>query len=175
MDRKRLQVIRFAAAAVLLAGGGVATAVADAPALDIVQLRQSDEALQATYAKDKTMNLPRLLLLDGQGQPLLVEVGMRNGVGRRLAKALEGGKPLPSPATLDRILGEVVDAAGRPVSAGDLPRADAYVVDYWAQWCVPCRLLARDIEGQLKRWDGKHIVWIKIESDPLKLPDDGQG
>jgi hypothetical protein len=169
-------VIRFAAAALLAAvGGGAVPAVADTPVLDIVELRQNDEALQATYAKDKTMNLPRLLLLDAQGQPLLIEVGMRNGIGRRLAKALEGGKPLSSPATLDRVLSEVVDAGGKPVSAADLPRADGYVVDYWAQWCIPCRLLSRDIEGQLKRWDGKHIVWIKIESDPEKLPENGNG
>lgn len=156
------------------AGTGAVTAAAAAPAIEVVEFRQSDDALRATYAKDKTMNLPRLLLLDARGRPLLLEVGMRNGVGRRLAKALENGKPLASPATLDRVLSEVVDAGGKPVAMADLPRADGYVVDYWAQWCAPCRVLARDIEGQLKRWDDKHVVWIKIESDPEKLPEDGR-
>lgn len=139
--------------------------------IDVVELRQSDESLRETYATEKRMNLPRLLLLDGQGRPLLVEVGLRSGVGRRLAGALEKGKPLQMPVTLDLVLSEVVNADGKPVAAGDLPKADGYIVDYWAGWCAPCRLLARDIEGQMKRWDDKHVVWLKIESDPDKLPE----
>ncbi|MEP7043237.1 MAG: hypothetical protein ABI843_09245 [Dokdonella sp.] len=138
--------------------------------VDIVALRHSEAALRATYASDKTMNLPRLLLFDGDGKPLLIEFGMRDGVGRRLAKALEKAKPLSSPVTLAMVLGEVVDANGIAVASADLPRADGYVVDYWASWCTPCHLLARDIEGQLRRWDGRHIVWLKIESDPEQLP-----
>jgi len=179
MDRQRRQVKRRLVAMLLAAvgvgGAGAVPAAAATAAIEVVELHQSGDALRATYAKDKTMNLPRLLLLDAKGQPLLIEVGMRDGIGRRLAKALESGKPLPSAATLERVLSEVVDAGGKPVTAADLPRADGYVVDYWAQWCAPCRLLARDIEGQIKRWDGKHVVWIKIESDPEKLPQDGKG
>lgn len=156
-----------------MAGGGVLprAAVAAEAKIDVVELRQSDASLRATYAKGKQMTLPRLLLLDAQGRPLLVEVGMKGGVGRRLASALEKDKPLPTPITLPMILGEVVDAAGKPVAAADLPKADGYVVDYWAEWCAPCRELARDVEGQLKRWDDKHVVWLKIESDPEKLPE----
>lgn len=141
---------------------------------EVVELRQNDESLRATYAKDKRMNLPRLLLLDAQGRPLLVEVGLRDGVGRRMAKALDKGAPMQSPITLDFALSEVVSADGKAVSTQDLPVADAYVVDYWARWCAPCRMLARDIQSQLHRWerDGRHVVWLKIESDPDKLPKD---
>jgi thiol-disulfide isomerase/thioredoxin len=143
---------------------------------EIVELRQSDDSLRATYAKDKRMNLPRLLLLDAQGRPLLVEIGLRDGVGRRMANALEKDAPMQTPITLDFALSEIVDARGKPVSAQDLPRADAYVVDYWAQWCAPCRMLAHDIESQLHRWehDGRHVVWLKVESDPDKLPKDSK-
>lgn len=139
---------------------------------EVVDLRQSDDSLRATYAVGKRMNLPRLLLFDGRGLPLLVEVGVRNGVGRRMANALDNDVPMQTPITLDFALGEVVSADGNPVSAQDLPKANAYVVDYWAEWCGPCRMLARDIQGQLHRWekDGTHVVWLKIESDPEKLP-----
>ncbi len=159
------------ALALLLALAGAAQARADSAKPEIVELRQSDAALRATYeAKHVQRSLPRLLLLDGAGRPLLVETGMRGGVGHRLADALERDKPLPAPLTLDAVLAETVDANGKPVAVADLPKADGYVVDYWATWCEPCRELGRDIERQLARWD-KHVVWIKIESDPEKLPE----
>lgn len=159
------------ALALLLACAGAAHARADSVRPAVVELRQSDAALRATYgAKNVQRSLPRLLLLDGAGRPLLVETGMRGGVGRRLADALERDKPLPAPLTLDAVLAETVDANGKPVAVADLPKADGYVVDYWATWCEPCRELGRDIERQLARWD-KQVVWIKIESDPEKLPE----
>lgn len=136
--------------------------------LDIVDLHQSDQALAVTYAKGKRMMLPRLILLDAQGRALLVEIGSRGGVGGRLEAALAKDKPLDTVVSLDMVLAETVNANGSPVVAADLPRADGYVVDYWAEWCGPCRLLSRDIGRQLKRWDGKHVVWLKIESDPEK-------
>lgn len=158
------------ALALLLAVAGAAQARAEVAKADIVELRQSDDALRATYRKGQGRSLPRLLLLDGAGRPLLVENGMRGGVGHRLADALDRDKPLPAPLTLDAVLAETVDANGKPFAAANLPKADGYVVDYWAEWCAPCRELGRDIERQLARWD-KHVVWIKIESDPEKLPE----
>ena len=137
----------------------------------IVELRHSDTVLRETYAKGKRMNLPRLLLLDGQGRPLLIEVGLSDGVGRRLAKALDADKPLETPITMELVLSEVVDTNGKPVAPADLPKADGYVVDYWADWCSPCRMLAREIQSQLGRWKDKNVVWLKIESDPAKLPE----
>lgn len=173
---KRASPVMTAGLALLLACGAAAALPAHArdeagAKIDVVELRQSDASLRQTYAKGKHMVLPRLLLLDGQGRPLLVETGMNGGVGRRLAKALDKGTPLKAPITLDLIVGETIDANGKPVAVADLPKADGYVVDYWAEWCAPCRELARDVEGQLKRWQGKHVVWLKVESDPQKLPE----
>jgi len=158
------------ALALLLALAGAAQARADNVKSAIVELRQSDAALRATYRKGQERQLPRLLLFDGAQQPLLVETGLRDGVGRRLAKALDKDEPLRAPLTLDAVLAETVDANGKPVAVADLPKADGYVVDYWATWCAPCRELGRDIERQLARWD-KHVTWIKIESDPETLPE----
>jgi thiol-disulfide isomerase/thioredoxin len=86
-----------------------------------------------------------------------------------MSEALKHDKPIAVQITLDAILAEVESADGKASAVESLPKADAYVVDYWAQWCAPCRMLARDLDGILKRWDGVHTVWLKIESDPERI------
>lgn len=139
----------------------------------IINVHQTDAVLRKVYAEGKRVNLPRMVLFDGDGRLLFAEVGLRKSLGYRLRRALEKDKPLNAPLSLARVLDDVEDAKDQPVKVRDLPDADAYVVDYWAEWCAPCHEMARDIERQMKRWksDGKHIVWIKIESDPQKLQE----
>lgn len=143
--------------------------------VEVIELRQTDEILRATYAPKKKMMLPRMVMLDGQGRLVYGGVGLPGDLGHRLHVALKDDRPIDSPIDLESILGETVRADGSAITAAALPKADAYVIDYWAEWCAPCRMLSRDLEGILKRWDDKHFVWLKIESDPEKLPEKRKG
>lgn len=140
---------------------------------DIVTLQHTQDVLRRTYVKGRPVVLPRLLFFDAAGRVLLVENGLRGGIGYRLRRALKRDEPMSIPLTLDNVLGEVVDGSGKPVVLGDLPVGDGYVAEYWAEWCAPCHEMARDVERQIRRWqrDGMHVVWLKIESDPQKLPE----
>ena len=110
-------------------------------------------------------------MLDAQGRLIYGQTGELNNLRLHLHEALEKDKPLSVPITLSAVLEETQDRDGKLVTVESLPKADAYVVDYWASWCAPCRMLARDLQGILGHWDGVHLVWLKIESDPTKLPE----
>jgi hypothetical protein len=177
--RRRKTVSVLAVAAVFAIGCGQLVRAATTPSapgkLDIVELRQTDQSLRDTYARGKKMGLPRLVMLDGQGRLIYGQTGERNNLRIHLHEALEKDKPIQVPITLSAVLEETQDSNGKPVTVDSLPKADAYVVDYWASWCSPCRVLSQELEGILGRWEGVHIVWIKVESDPEKLPEHHKG
>jgi thioredoxin 2 len=66
--------------------------------------------------------------------------------------------PLPPPA--------------EPVEASDAASFDAIiqgaavpvVVDFWAPWCAPCRMMAPELETAARRMAGKALV-IKVNTD----------
>jgi len=40
------------------------------------------------------------------------------------------------------------------------------VVDYWAPWCGPCRMVAPELEKVARRADGRYLV-VKVNTDAL--------
>ncbi len=40
------------------------------------------------------------------------------------------------------------------------------VVDYWAPWCGPCRVVAPELEKVAKRAEGRYLV-VKVNTDAL--------
>jgi thioredoxin 1 len=47
-------------------------------------------------------------------------------------------------------------------------RADRpVVVDFWADWCRPCHLIAPEIEALARAWDGRiKVVKVDVEANP---------
>ena len=144
--------------------------LAAAPAqVDIIELRQTPQSLRETYAKGKRMGIPRMVMLDGRGQLIYGDGGLRDDLVRRMHEAYRKDRPINAAISLAAVLDETETTDGKRLTPEALPAADLYVVDYWAQWCEPCRLMSRIIDGALKHWDGVHSVWLKVESDPEKV------
>jgi thioredoxin 2 len=60
-----------------------------------------------------------------------------------------------------------MQAAHRLVARSSLP----VVVDYWAPWCGPCRMVAPELQKVAARQAGRVIV-VKVNTD--ELPDLGE-
>ncbi|MEQ1909107.1 MAG: thioredoxin [Vicinamibacterales bacterium] len=67
-----------------------------------------------------------------------------------------------------------VDAAAGPLEVGNSADFDQLiahsavpvVVDYWAPWCGPCRMVAPELEKVARRADGRFLV-VKVNTDAL--------
>jgi hypothetical protein len=159
-----------ALAATMLLGLTPCMGICSGENVTVIKLRQTEAALRDTYAKGKRMGLPRMVMLDGKGQAVYSRAGFSEDLTHRLHKALDEDRDVEPRINLDLILSEVVLEDGRSLARTELPPADAYVIDYWADWCGPCHQLKRKLQSALNTWDGKTFVWLQIESDPKKLP-----
>ena len=70
--------------------------------------------------------------------------------------------PTPSPW--------IINATSETFDAGVFQRSKEVpvVVDFWAQWCAPCRLLGPILESLAAEYDGRFVL-VKAETD--QLPD----
>jgi Thioredoxin len=156
--------------AAVLGGAVTSTCLAadEGQHVQIIELRHTDEAIKQTYQKGRRVSLPRLFVFDGQQRLIVAEAGFHTTLDKELLDIVRRDRPLKMPVTLEMVLAETRDSHGNPVTVESLPAADLYVVDYWAEWCAPCRQLTHTLDDTLNHWADKKSVWIKIESDPRK-------
>lgn len=140
----------------------------DMPGPTVLNLHERPEVLAHESGKGKKVFLPRLLLFDAQGRLVAYQPGYADRIDYLMRRSLERDQPVSDKVNLALAVGETLDANGNAVAVDSLPKADAYVLDYWAEWCSPCHMLERDLQRFLPRWSGVRVVWLKIEADPEK-------
>ncbi len=61
---------------------------------------------------------------------------------------------------------------GRKVDLSEL-RGKVVLIDFWATWCPPCRLIAPDILATYKKYhsQGLEVIGVSVDSDKGALLD----
>lgn len=134
------------------------------------QVAERAEAL--SKAGKVTFSLPQLRVYDAKGA-LVYVLDQKSAwkpatIGAEIDRAVSSGQSVAGPS-LDETLADLQAADGRPASNLVAARGTPVVFDYWASWCVPCKIL----EKALLEWQAKKpadaVQIVKAEADPTKL------
>lgn len=67
-------------------------------------------------------------------------------------------------------MGKVADVTDRDFEAEVLKSAVPAVIDFWAEWCAPCRQIKPILEDLATRYDGKvKIVKLNVDENPQTM------
>jgi len=74
------------------------------------------------------------------------------------AAAVEPGKPMPS------VSAPQLEAPSAPLALGSF-RGSVVYVDFWASWCVPCRISMPALEGMYRKYRGLGLRVVGVNKD----------
>ena len=116
--------------------------------------------------------LPQMRVYDAQGQ-LVYSLDPTAGwkpqsIGATIDRAIASGHAIAGPSLKDT-LADLQTSDGRPAITAVARQGTPLVFDYWASWCVPCKIL----EKALLQWQATKprgsIQIVKAETDLMKL------
>lgn len=92
------------------------------------------------------------------------------------SREIENTQPLPTAAfwRLLTVSGNIVHASDETFEQEVLKTAEPVLVDYWAEWCGPCKMIAPILDEVAEAYAGKlKIVKLNIDDNPETPPKYG--
>jgi thiol-disulfide isomerase/thioredoxin len=110
--------------------------------------------------------LPELRVYDASHRLILRSFGLRRGaVGETLTAAMRRDAPVAGPR-FEATMSELETRDGRPARLR-VGGAKYVVVDYWATWCAPCKVLGAELDGWAARQPNGSVQIVRAEADFL--------
>jgi thiol-disulfide isomerase/thioredoxin len=176
MPRRILSVLACAAIGAVPLSACSKHAATPRTLVSVVDTQWTDAAAKRTETLSSTgkikYSLPQLRIYDAKGE-LVYSLDPATGwkpttIGSALDKAIAAGHPIPGPS-LNETLADLQTADGRPARGAVAVDGAPLVFDYWASWCVPCKIL----EKALLQWQATKprgsVRIVKAETDLMKF------
>lgn len=142
------------------------------PSVELVDLTWTAEAanrVDKLSLKDPMQySLPEVRVYGAKQQLIFHKNGLGPDDVELITRAIAEAKPIAGP-TFAETIGDFQGAEGQPAASLVQPRNVVTVIDYWADWCVPCKAL----EKRLLEWAAQQppgsVRLVRAETDLIKL------
>jgi hypothetical protein len=140
-----------------------------APAPHVIRELKVDDAALLNLIKGNIFELPQLRIYDRQGRQVADFGGgfNPNRFRGQLEEVLRSPSPKEGKKSLQTELQSIVEKDGKPVEK--ISAADFTMVEYWAEWCKPCHLQAKDMNEVIEKHPDLTITVLHVEADPEKI------
>lgn len=108
--------------------------------------------------------VPQILLFDTAGREIFSVTGYDGAsFPAQIESAMQEGEP--KDGDLAQELDTVYVGDGVPFGPDDLAAADFTFVEYWADWCAPCKKQFQDVQELARRHPDTQLNLVKVELD----------
>lgn len=139
------------------------------PQPHFLEVKLENKVLLEMMQDGKKFSLPQLRVYNQKGlQVADFGSGEDDTFPETLTKVLQT-PPKENNKTLESETRILVEKDGKPLQT--LPTADFTIVEYWADWCQPCRTQSEQVKKVIASQSGLSINVLHVEADPMKLPE----
>jgi len=165
----KMKCILLALATLAPMGFALAQTAPNTPNHQIIEAKVKDKEL-LKMVSGKELAIPQLRIYDKQGQQVAdFSSGFEPETFKEdLDKVLRSPKPTEGKPGLKAELEIITDTKNKKLK--DLVPADFTIVEYWAEWCEPCREQSKLLKESLDTHQNLAINVLHVQADPTKLP-----
>ena len=155
-------------APLLIAAAGLVAPGAPAKSVDARWTRAAEAQYVPGATAGKTKELPELRVYDARGRLILIQTGYNRGkTGAAIDAAARRDTPVRGPS-LAQSLAELETREGRPLDRSLQGARGLTVIDYWAEWCVPCKSRGAERDIWAASRPAAAVTLIRAETDMLR-------
>ena len=144
----------------------------DKPPIELVDLTWTPDAANRVAklsAKDPMQySLPDVRVYDAKQQLIFHKNGLDPSDVDLLTRAIVQAKPISGP-TFAETIGDFQGREGQPAASLIPARNVVTVIDYWADWCVPCKALEKRLLEWAAQQPSGSVRLVRAETDLVKL------
>lgn len=138
---------------------------------DPIELNIKPESLKASMqASGMMLLLPEFDVFLASGNGIYHKVSFHPDTFKKeLAAAISS--PVENDRQLKDSLSQLQTVEGKAVDSNVATGFDVIFVEYWAEWCEPCKLQMKQVKEFINENPAQKILWLKVEKDPSKLEE----